>query len=65
MCSSGVTARPADRSTDGTSHIFVTAAIVCALALIAALFVIEVPLKKAGSPAPADTTRNTPVGTAN
>ncbi|MET9364491.1 MDR family MFS transporter [Streptomyces sp. NPDC006632] len=40
--------------TDGTGHIFLTAALVCALAFAAALFVIEVPLKKAGPPAPAD-----------
>ncbi|MFC8076854.1 MDR family MFS transporter [Streptomyces sp. NPDC057307] len=46
--------------TDGTSHIFLTAAIVCALAFIAALVVIEVPLKKAGPPAPATTHENTP-----
>ncbi|NSC25647.1 MFS transporter [Streptomyces albus subsp. chlorinus] len=34
----------------GTSHIFLTTAILCALAFLAALFVIEVPLKKAGPP---------------
>ncbi|WP_052489088.1 MDR family MFS transporter [Streptomyces sp. 150FB] len=51
--------------TEGTSHIFVTAAIVCALAFIAALFVIEVPLKRAGPPAPAEAPENTPVATAN
>jgi EmrB/QacA subfamily drug resistance transporter len=48
----------------GISHIFLTGAILCALAFLAALRVIEVPLKKAGPPAPADTTENTPVGTA-
>ncbi|MFI5765708.1 MDR family MFS transporter [Streptomyces sp. NPDC051563] len=41
--------------TDGTGRIFLTAAILCALAFIAALFVIEVPLKKAGPPAPTAT----------
>ncbi|MEW2079674.1 MDR family MFS transporter [Streptomyces sp. NPDC017966] len=40
----------------GTSHIFLTAAILSAVAFLAALFVIEVPLKKAGPPpAPAST----------
>ncbi|MGW4037742.1 MDR family MFS transporter [Streptomyces sp. NPDC004778] len=38
--------------TTGTSHIFLTAAILCALAFLAALFVIEVPLKKAAPPLP-------------
>ncbi|MFJ2651132.1 MDR family MFS transporter [Streptomyces sp. NPDC087420] len=38
---------------NGTSHIFLTGAILCALAFIASLFVIEVPLQKAGPPAPA------------
>lgn len=47
--------------TDGTSHIFLTAAIVCACAFVAALFVIEVPLKKAGPPAPADRPENVTV----
>ncbi|WP_327350716.1 MDR family MFS transporter [Streptomyces sp. NBC_01304] len=51
--------------TDGTSHIFLTAAIVCALAFIAALFVIEVPLKKAGPPAPADSPESVAVGANN
>ncbi|MFI9834511.1 MDR family MFS transporter [Streptomyces sp. NPDC051913] len=36
----------------GTSHVFLTAAILCALSVLAALFVIEVPLKKTG-PTPA------------
>ncbi|MCM1969704.1 MFS transporter [Streptomyces sp. G1] len=40
----------------GTSHIFLTAAILCALAFVAAVFVIEVPLKKAGPPVPTGTT---------
>ncbi len=39
--------------TQGTSHIFLTGAILCALAFLAALFVIDIPLKKAGPPAPA------------
>ncbi|MFF3645005.1 MDR family MFS transporter [Streptomyces sp. NPDC002564] len=43
--------------TNGVGHIFLTAAIICALAFVAALFVVEVPLKKAGPPAPADTTK--------
>ncbi|MGX1708820.1 MDR family MFS transporter [Streptomyces albidoflavus] len=52
--------------TTGTGHIFLTAAILCALAFVAALFVIEVPLKKAGPPAPsADKTENTPASAAN
>ncbi|WP_406462942.1 MFS transporter [Streptomyces sp. NBC_01622] len=38
---------------DGTGHIFLTGAILSALALVAALLVIEVPLKKAGRPATA------------
>ncbi|MFE9538726.1 MDR family MFS transporter [Streptomyces sp. NPDC006691] len=38
--------------TNGTGHIFALGAIVCALAFAAALLVIEVPLKKAGPPAP-------------
>ncbi|MFK0110810.1 MDR family MFS transporter [Streptomyces sp. NPDC091217] len=42
-----------DAVTTGTGHIFLTAAVLCALAFLAALFVIEVPLKKAGPPAPA------------
>lgn len=37
----------------GTSHIFMAAAVVCAIAFVAALFVIEVPLKAAGPPTPA------------
>ena len=48
----------------GTGHIFLTGAILCALAFVAALFVIEVPLKGAGAPAPADTAENTPAATA-
>ncbi|MCX5129768.1 MFS transporter [Streptomyces sp. NBC_00347] len=40
----------------GTSHIFLTAAILCARAFVAAVFVIEVPLKKAGPPVPTGTT---------
>ncbi|MFE4257945.1 MDR family MFS transporter [Streptomyces sp. NPDC056883] len=40
----------------GTSHIFLTAAILCALAFLAAVFVIEVPLKKAGPPVPTGAT---------
>ncbi|MYW11926.1 DHA2 family efflux MFS transporter permease subunit [Streptomyces sp. SID2563] len=52
--------------TTGTGHIFLTAATLCALAFIAALFVIEVPLKKAGSPAPsADRAESTPASAAN
>ncbi|WP_405946466.1 MFS transporter [Streptomyces prunicolor] len=43
----------------GTGHIFLTGAILCALAFLAALFVIEVPLKAAGAPATADTTGDT------
>jgi len=35
---------------EGTSHIFLTGAILSALAFLAALLVIEVPLKKAGRP---------------
>lgn len=51
--------------TTGTSHIFLTAAILCALAFVAALFVIEVPLK-AGPPAPsAAKAANTPASAAN
>lgn len=42
-----------DAVTTGTGHIFLSAAVLCALAFLAALFVIEVPLKKAGPPAPA------------
>ncbi len=38
-----------DAVTTGTGHIFLTAAL-CALAFLAALFVIEVPLKKAETP---------------
>ncbi|MFD7534800.1 MDR family MFS transporter [Streptomyces sp. NPDC059819] len=38
--------------TNGTGHIFALGAVVCALAFAAALFVIEVPLKKAVPPAP-------------
>ncbi|MFI5801228.1 MDR family MFS transporter [Streptomyces sp. NPDC051561] len=46
--------------TTGTGHIFLIAAVLCALAFFAALFVIEVPLKKAGPPtSAADTTKNT------
>ncbi|MER5883370.1 MDR family MFS transporter [Streptomyces sp. NPDC001941] len=37
----------------GTQHVFLTGAVLCALAFVAALFVIEVPLRKAG-PAPAE-----------
>jgi hypothetical protein len=48
----------------GTSHIFLTGAILCALAFLGALLVIEVPLKKAAPPVPADTAENSPVGTA-
>ncbi|MGW8724795.1 MDR family MFS transporter [Streptomyces sp. NPDC055808] len=51
--------------TSGTGHIFLTAAIGCALAFVAALFVIEVPLRKAGPPAPANAPENVPVSTAN
>ncbi|GAA5049707.1 MDR family MFS transporter [Streptomyces similanensis] len=40
--------------TEGTGHIFLTGAVLCALAFLAALLVIEVPLKKAGPPAPAE-----------
>lgn len=47
--------------TDGTSHIFLAAAVVCALAFAAPLFVIEVPLNKAGPPAPAATLGEAPV----
>ena len=53
-----------DAVTTGTGHILLTAAVLGALALLAALFVVEVPLKKAGPPAPsADTTENAPAGT--
>ncbi|MET9484206.1 hypothetical protein [Streptomyces sp. NPDC006638] len=38
---------------NGTGHVFLTGAILCALAFVASLFVIEVPLQKAGPPAPA------------
>ncbi|GCD93108.1 MDR family MFS transporter [Embleya hyalina] len=50
--------------TDGTHQIFLAAAIACAVAFLAALFVIEVPLKKAGPPAAADTPANTPAAPA-
>lgn len=50
--------------TDGTSNIFLTAAIVCALAFIAALFVVEVPLKEAGPPAPATESTKTSAASA-
>ncbi|MFI0235745.1 MDR family MFS transporter [Streptomyces sp. NPDC016845] len=50
----------------GTGHIFLTAAILCGLAFVAALFVIEVPLMKAGPPAPsADRADNTSACAAN
>ncbi|MFB6900469.1 MDR family MFS transporter [Streptomyces hydrogenans] len=48
----------------GTSHIFLTAAILCALAVVAALFVIEVPLKKTGPPPAADTDADRAAATA-
>ncbi|WP_435133974.1 MDR family MFS transporter [Actinacidiphila sp. bgisy144] len=52
--------------TTGTGRIFLTAAILCALAFFAALCVIEVPLKKAGPPAPsAAKAENTPASAAN
>ncbi|MEU2954007.1 MDR family MFS transporter [Streptomyces xanthochromogenes] len=51
--------------TSGTSHIFLTAAIVCALAFVAALFVVEVPLKKAGPPTPVEAPKNTAAATVN
>ncbi|MFJ1599959.1 hypothetical protein [Streptomyces sp. NPDC088261] len=38
---------------NGTGRVFLTGAILCALAFVASLFVIEVPLQKAGPPAPA------------
>ncbi|MGX9889283.1 MDR family MFS transporter [Streptomyces sp. NPDC002276] len=41
---------------DGTSHIFLTGAILSALAFVAALLVVEVPLKKADGPATDGTT---------
>ncbi|MFJ4713512.1 MDR family MFS transporter [Streptomyces sp. NPDC088785] len=44
----------------GTGHIFTTAAVLCALAFVAALFVVEVPLKKAGPPSPATDRTPTP-----
>ncbi|MGX1851729.1 MDR family MFS transporter [Streptomyces sp. NPDC055299] len=47
--------------TDGTHQIFLTGAVLCALAFLASLFVIEIPLKKSG-PAPAtDKPKNSPV----
>ncbi|WP_037604282.1 MDR family MFS transporter [Streptacidiphilus rugosus] len=50
--------------TTGTGHIFLAAAALCALAFLAALLVVEVPLKKAGPPAPAvDAAANAPVST--
>ncbi|MEV8547021.1 hypothetical protein [Streptomyces sp. NPDC051572] len=62
--SAGVKDAYLDAVAAGTGHIFLTGAILCALAFLAALFVIEVPLKAAGAPAPADTTGNTAVSTA-
>ncbi|MFF2521027.1 MDR family MFS transporter [Streptomyces liangshanensis] len=47
----------------GVSHIFLTGAIISAVAFAAALFVIEVPLKKAGPPTPAQTPTTTPITT--
>ncbi|MGW5350294.1 MDR family MFS transporter [Streptomyces sp. NPDC004031] len=52
-----------DAVTTGTGHIFATAAILCALAFVAALLVVEVPLKKAG-PRPAADQGKTPAVTA-
>lgn len=49
--------------TDGTHQIFLAGAVLCALAFVAALFVIEVPLKKAGPPPATDRPRNTPATT--
>ncbi|WP_424215873.1 DHA2 family efflux MFS transporter permease subunit (plasmid) [Streptomyces sp. BI20] len=49
--SDGAKAGCLDAVSTGTGHIFLTAAVVCALAFVAALFVVEVPLKKAGKPA--------------
>ncbi|MEU3737601.1 MDR family MFS transporter [Streptomyces sp. NPDC032198] len=50
--------------TDGTHQIFLTGAVLCALAFVAALFVIEVPLKKAGPPPATDRPRNSTATTA-
>ncbi|MBM4790758.1 hypothetical protein HXP44_01435 [Streptomyces sioyaensis] len=46
--------------TQGTSHIFLTGAGLCVLAFVAALFVIEVPLKTAGRPHPPTAPRTPP-----
>ncbi|MYS85783.1 MDR family MFS transporter [Embleya scabrispora] len=51
--------------TDGTHQIFLAAAIACAVAFLAALFVIEVPLKKVGPPPAVDAPTNTPATTAH
>ncbi|MFI7341633.1 MDR family MFS transporter [Streptomyces sp. NPDC050085] len=62
----GAKATYLDAVTTGTGHIFLTAAILCALAFIAALLVVEIPLKKAGPPAPTtDTAKNTAAAAAN
>lgn len=51
-----------DAVTTGTGHIFLIAAVLAAIGFLAALFVVEIPLKKAGPPAPpaAEASKNTP-----
>ncbi|MFE6158343.1 MDR family MFS transporter [Streptomyces sp. NPDC056486] len=50
--------------TDGTHQIFLIAAVLCALAFVAALRVIEVPLKKAGPPPATEQPHSAPAATA-
>ncbi|MEV8314637.1 MDR family MFS transporter [Streptomyces sp. NPDC059900] len=51
--------------TDGTHQIFLTGAVLCALAFVAAVCVVEVALKKAGPPQTADRPENNRATTAS